>query len=216
MSYCIICCCVNENKQKKTIGFDWVLTQVLNHIFIERIWTATRYFLSRIEFTWGIPPSTHFAWGIPPRTPNIMLSYFATGQLKIVPALRLGLEPLWSLLSLPAQRVADLDTLHSTLNPCCPLHLPLEGPLWDRCSVDSGAAHPSNELKLTETRVLLVHGSKANKEEKREVINYFIHDIKPTDQTQAQSTVHSTVPFPALIPKWDTPGVKLNGTGVVT
>ena len=54
---------------------------------------------------------------------------------------------------------------------------------------------------LTETRVLLVHGSKANKEEKRELINYVIHNIKPTDQTQAQSTVHNTVPFPALIPK---------------
>ena len=69
---------------------------------------------------------------------------------------------------------------------------------------------------MTELGCLYTHGNKANKEEKREVINYVIHDIKPTDQTQAQSTVHSTVPFPALIPKWDTPGVKLNGTGVVT
>ena len=59
-------------------------------------------------------------------------------------------------------------------------------------------------------------GSRANEREKREVFDYVIRNIKPTDQTQAQSTVHSTVPFPASIPKLDTPGVRLKGTRVST
>ena len=68
------------------------------------------------------------------------------------------------------------------------------------CMIDH---NPTIQLMmiLTEYLSLNADGSRANEREEREVINYVIHNIKPTDQTQAQSTVHSTVPFPALIPK---------------
>lgn len=56
-------------------------------------------------------------------------------------------------------------------------------------------------IDLTEYLSVYADGSRANEREKREVFIYVIHNIKPTDHTQAQSTAHNTVPFPALIPK---------------
>ena len=65
---------------------------------------------------------------------------------------------------------ADLDSLHSQSSPCCPFPCTAtkRALAGNQLSVGT-AAHPSNEINLTETRVLLVHGSKSNEREKREV-----------------------------------------------